>query len=77
MVLPAKFQDTFMRQVRATVERHGAKGDKLWRLASGYNPAVSPATALTNLKNVVEVVRSDFEDECRALIRDLDALFKQ
>jgi len=32
---------------------------------------------LENLKNVVEVIRADFEDEARSLIRDLDQLFKR
>jgi len=69
------YPDKFYQQVKATVERHGEKGRRLWALASGYNPMVPPATALTNLKNVVEVIRSDFEDEARSLIKDLDELF--
>ena len=70
-------QDRFYQQIKQTVDRHGRKGKKLWQLASGYNPMVPPATALENLKNVVNVIRADFEDECRSLIKDLDELFKQ
>ena len=70
-------QDPFYRKIEAIVDRHGAKGRKLWRLASGFNPLVPPATALDNLKNVVNVIRADFEDECRSLIKDLDEFFKQ
>ncbi len=70
-------QDRFYQQIKQTVDRHGRKGQKLWQLASGYNPMVPPATALENLKNVVNVIRADFEDECRSLIKDLDELFKQ
>ena len=69
--------DKFYQQIKKIVDRHGEKGRKLWQLASGYNPMVPPATALDNLKNVVNVIRADFEDEARALIRDLDELFKQ
>ena len=69
--------DKFYLQIKAIVDRHGLKGRKLWQLASGYNPMVPPATALDNLKNVVNVIRADFEDECRSLIKDLDQLFKQ
>ena len=65
------------QQVQEAVERQGAKGMKLWRLAGGLTPLVSPRTALDNLKHITEVVAADFEDEARALIRDLDELFKQ
>lgn len=77
MVSPDKFADKFFQQVRDTVERHGEKGQRLWRLAAGYNPLVPPATALENLKNMLDVIRYDFEDEAKSLIRDLEELFKQ
>lgn len=70
-------RDPFFQKVDEIVKRHGEKGEKLWRLASGFNPMVSPATALANLKNMANVVRSDFEDEAKHLITDLEALFKQ
>jgi len=71
------YSDKFYRQIKATVERHGGKGRRLWELAAGGNPMVPPATALANLKNLVDLVRAEFEDEAKSLIRDLDELFKQ
>jgi len=71
------YTDKFYQQIKATVERHGEKAKRLWQVAAGYNPMVPPATALANLKNMVDVIRADFEDEAKSLIRDLDELFKQ
>ena len=71
------YTDKFFQQVRATVERHGEKAQRLWKVAAGYNPMVPPATALENLKNMLGVIRADFDDEARSLIRDLEQLFKQ
>ena len=71
------YTDKFYQQVRHTVARHGEKAKRLWEVAAGYNPMVPPATALANLKNMLDVIRADLDDEARSLIRDLEQLFKQ
>lgn len=70
-------QDRFYQQIKQTVDRHGEKARRLWTVAAGYNPMVPPATALENLKNMLDVIRADLDDEARSLIRDLEQLFKQ
>lgn len=70
------YRDPFYQAIRGIVERRGEKAKQLWTVASGFNPMVPPATALANLKNMVSVVRTDLQDEAKALIRDLDNLFQ-
>ena len=77
MVTPDKLGDWFYRQIRTTVERHGDKGKRLWAIAGGAIPLVTPRAALDNLHNILLVISVDFEDEAKALIRDLEELFRQ
>ncbi len=71
------YSDPFYQGIKEIVERRGAKAKQLWRLASGYNPLVPPAAALDNLKNMVDWVRVDLQDEAKALVKDLGRFFKQ
>lgn len=71
------YSDPFYQKIKAIIDRRGEKARQLWTQASGFNPLVPPATALANLKNMANTVRADFEAEAKALISDLDDLFKK
>jgi len=70
------YRDPFYLAVEKLVKNRGEKAQKLWTVVSGFEPMVPPATALDSLKRLVDVVGVEFREEAKALIRDLENLFK-
>ncbi|MBA7677416.1 hypothetical protein ES703_85673 [subsurface metagenome] len=71
------------RQLWATKEainnlitKRGERARHLWNLASGYSIFVPPDQALTNLKSMLDVLRTEFESEAKELVSDVERVLK-
>ena len=58
------------------ITKRGERARHLWNLASGFSIFVAPDQALTNLKSMIDVLRTEFESEAKELVSDVERVLK-